>query len=407
MTHFGLISLLPAAVTILVAVVSQRIVLAIFLGIVAGSLGATAGAWDPAWVKVEQYLSVSFQDLERLKIAAFVIMMGALVEVIARSGAYLKLSEAFRRFLNTPRKGRLASIGLGGIVFFDDYANLLISGTSMRGLGTALRISPGLHGYLVDQLATVVSLMFISTWAAYEGSLMTGAAEMVGLKSTPTQMLVDSLPYHVFTILGLFLALVVAWEGRWFGAAFDAEPDKAVRPVNVVGVGARLWHGLLPLMTLVGVTVWGVYTLAMEAQIKLGPAATWVNLLAEVPTINVLLFATAAGHMVALLTLVPSAVLMPFQYRKAIFEGCCHMIPAGLVIILAKGLSLVAGDLGTGTYITELLKGLAVPAVVPALVFVVSFLISVATGFSWSSMAIVMPVAYQMAMGVGGASMIP
>ncbi len=407
MTHFGLISLLPAAVTILVAMIAQRIVPAIFLGIVAGSLGATGGVIDPAWEKAKQYIFISFQDEERLKIALFVILMGALVEVIARSGAYLKMSEAFRRWLNSPRKGRLASIFLGALVFFDDYANLLISGTSMRGLGTALRVSPGLHGYLVDQMATIVSLMFISTWAAYEGSLMTGAAELVGIKSTPTQMLVDSLPYHVFTILGIFLALVVAWEGRWFGAKLDAEPDKVVRSVSVVGMGARLRHGLLPLATLVGLTIWGVYSLAIEAQVKLGANATWVSLLAEVPTINILLLATLAGHVAALVVLVPSAVLTPFQYRKAIVEGCVHMLPAGLVIILAKGLSLVAGDLGTGAYITELLRGFAVPAVVPALVFVVSFLISVATGFSWSSMAIVMPVAYQMAMGVGGTAMIP
>lgn len=406
-THFGLISLLPALVTILVAVVSQRVVLAIFLGIVAGSLGGVHGDTNLAWGKVEYYVGVSFQDLERLKIAAFVILMGALVEVIARSGAYLRLSEAFRSFLNTPRKGRLASIGLGGVVFFDDYANLLISGTSMRGLGAALRISPGLHGYLVDQMATVVSMMFISTWAAYEGSLMMAAAETVGLKGTPTQLLVDSLPYHVFTILGFGLAVIVAWEGRWFGARFDTEPDKAVRPVNVVGMGAKLWHGLLPLLTLVLVTVYGVYSSAMTAQAKLGAAANWINLLAEVPTIDILLMATLAGHLVAYFSLISSAVLMPFQYRKAVFDGCRHMLSAGLVIILAKGLSVVAGDLGTGTYITEVLRGLAVPAIVPALIFVVSFLISVATGFAWSSMAIVMPVAYQMAMNFGGVSMIP
>ena len=92
---------------------------------------------------------------------------------------------------------------------------------------------------------------------------------------------------------------------------------------------------------------------------------------------------------------------------KSLLKGMRSMIDVSLVIFMATGLAAVSSDLGTGAFITNSFSGYITPQILPALIFVISMLITVATGFSWSSMAIVMPIAYQMAASEGLLALIP
>ncbi|HQG28310.1 MAG TPA: hypothetical protein PLY73_07105, partial [Candidatus Ozemobacteraceae bacterium] len=141
---FGILSLIPVVVTILAAVMTHRVALALFLGIVAGAFTIKHAAIGAGFSACLQYLKLSFTDVERLKIAFFIVLVGGLLEIISRSGAYERFSEAISVKLDSARKTRVATFLLSLCVFFDDYANVLICGASMRTMCPKHRISPAL-----------------------------------------------------------------------------------------------------------------------------------------------------------------------------------------------------------------------------------------------------------------------
>jgi Na+/H+ antiporter NhaC len=397
MDHAGLLSLLPAAVTIAVALLSHRVALALLCGVLAGALASAPSL--AALGTASEILRAAFTDGERLRISAFLLFMGGLIELLSASGAYHAFARAVSRWLSTPRRARLATWGLSLTVFFDDYANVLLVGASMRGVMRRHRLSPALLAYFVDQVATVVSVMLVSTWAAFEGSLLASSAASVGLERSATALLLGSLPFHVSTWLGILLAGLVALQGRWFGRLLDSPPSPISPTSAPPAVHGHLRHVLLPLGALVAASLGGLAAFAMsKANRHEGPLSV-IDLLDGAPTAWILLGATLAALTLAAGLIHRDRTLAPRAQWSAFGTGLRQMIPASLVIVLSKGLADVSEVLGTGRYLSGLAAPLleTVPGALPAVVFLVAVLLTVATGFSWSSMAILLPVAFQMA----------
>lgn len=424
MEHAGLLSLLPAMVTILVALATHRVPLALLLGVVAGAFTSVGFAILPGFEASFHALLGAFKDAERLRIALFILCVGGLLEILSASGAYEAFARAVGRFLVTPRRARVATWGLSLSIFFDDYANVLLVGASMRGVMRQHRISPALLAYFVDQVATVVSLMLVSTWAAFEGSLLATSAATIGLERSATALLVGSLPFHVSTWLGLFLAGIVAFHGRWFGSFQDVgeapRVAPSITPAPEAGSAtlstpspttARLRHVLVPLGLLVSLSIGGLAFFAIRKALITKGSLTIIDLLDGAPTVWILLGATVLATLFGSIVLHRDRVLGLRLQRAPFLRGLREMIPAALVIVLSKGLADVSELLGTGRYLTGLagpmLEGL--PWALPATVFAVGVALTVATGFSWSSMAILLPVAFEMARvaPVGAEAMVP
>ena len=115
--EYGLLSLIPAAVTIAVALSTKRVALALLCGIVGGAFVFTHGHLGQGFLAIGEYLLVSFTDLERLKIVLFIMLIGGMLEIIAASGAYNEFAASLSKKLNTPRKSRLATWGLSMCMF--------------------------------------------------------------------------------------------------------------------------------------------------------------------------------------------------------------------------------------------------------------------------------------------------
>ncbi len=406
---FGILSLIPAVVTILAAVVTHRVALALFLGIVAGAFTIKHAAIGAGFSACLQYLKLSFTDVERLKIAFFIVLVGGLLEIISRSGAYERFSEAISVKLDSARKTRVATFLLSLCVFFDDYANVLICGASMRTMCPKHRISPALLAYIVDQTAVVVSVVLISTWAGFEASLLVSSAEPLGVKLGSSALFLGSFPYHAVTFFGLFLACVSAWTGRWIGAHLDQGPPPATsKATHEARPETRLRHLLLPLGNLVLLSVLCLlgYT-ARNIANSWNEGLTLISVFSDLPTVDILNGSVLVSISIGIFMFRHDDVLSWKEILGGLRKGMKAMVSTGLVILLAKGLSAVSTDLGTGVWLTSLLGDKLSPAMVPVAAMAVSFLITVATGFSWSSMAIVMPIGFQMAMSSGGEGFIP
>ena len=405
--EYGILSLIPALVTIVAALLTRRVAFSLFVGIISGAFVFAEYDFSGFLDSSYRYLKVAFTDAERLKIVLFVILIGGMLEIIAGSGAYTKFAESLEKRLDTPRKSRVATWGLSMCLFFDDYANVLISGATMRRINMRNGVSPAQLAYIVDVVAIMASVMVVSTWASFEGSVMAEAGAEAGLKGTVTDFFVRSLPYHFYTFLAIIMAFGVAYTGRWFGYKFDN--NVYTLDNNSLGVNgkARFYHLVIPILTLLGFAFIALFVSGIYILQQTGEALTLINILGSAPSIDILIIATILATAVTIHLILKDGVITFKQVLRHFGTGLTGMIGVSLVIILAKGLSQVSGDLGTGVYITNAISAYISEGALPLLIFIVSMLITVATGFSWSSMAIVMPIAFQLVMAEGSAHLIP
>ncbi len=404
---FGILSLIPALVTILAALLTRRVALSLFLGVVAGAFVVAGYKLTGFFSNSFEYLKIAFTDLERLKIVLFVVLIGGLLEIIAGSGAYNKFADSLKNSVNTPGKSRVATWGISMCLFFDDYANVLISGAAMRRINMKNNVTPAQLAYIVNVVAIMASIMIVSTWASFEGSVMAEAGNEVGVKGTITEFFIQSLPYHFYTFLAIIMAFMVAYTGKWFGYKADNKTYQLNHSSDIQNSKSKRYHLLAPILTLLGFAIGALFASGSYILMQAGKPITLINILGSAPSVDILILATLLAIAVGIVLVRKDHILtFPAIFRR-FGKGTKNMIGVSLVIILAKGLSEVSGDLGTGVYITDTISDYITLDMLPMLIFIVSMLITVATGFSWSSMAIVMPIAFQMVVAEDATGMIP
>ncbi len=389
-THYGFLSLIPTVITLAVAYFTKRVWLALFLGIFSG-----AAVYSFSWhglVRFGEYIYISVTDIERLKIAFFVIMVAGLLEIISRTGANIKFGEYMGDLLKTRRKTRITAWFTGVLLFFDDYANLLITGASLRPVTDKHKISPAMLGYIADAVAIIASISFVSTWAAFEMSLL---PENAG--QSRSALFLSSLPYHLYTYMSIGLAFLVAFTGKWFSYNLDNGSGIVVKKHAIYDEAkARRRDIVIPIVVLIGssflgILIWGWFATPAEERGSLA------NILGNAPAITVLNLAVIIAFIVLIITLRKDNVLSIREIRTSFTLRMRHMAGTALIILLAKGLELCASDLGTGKFISGMIGSHLPPLFIPALMFLVAGLSTVVTGFSWSSMVLIMPIALQMA----------
>ena len=394
-------SLVPAIVTIIVALATRKVALALFSGIVGGAIVMCNYSILEFGRKLLEFITASFTDIERFKIVLFILLIGGLLEIINGSGAYNKFAQTLSTKLNTSRKSRLATWAISMTLFFDDYANVLISGASMRSINIKNKVSPAIIAYIVDVVAIMASIMIISTWASFEGSVMVDAGKEVAVNKSMSLFFIESLPYHLYTYLAIFLTFLVAYSGKWFGSKMDKDPLPVINVNERLSPKLKLSHVLAPILTLILFAIIGLFVSGTYILSAANKPITLINILGSAPSVEILIIGTILSIIVAVFLISRDTLLKPKQIIVRFKAGTFSMVGVSLVILLATGLSVVSDQLGTGIYITQSVSGFVTPEIIPVMVFVVSMLITVATGFSWSSMAIVMPIAYQMVIANG------
>lgn len=399
MSDLGLLVLLPALVTILGAIFTRKLPLALLLGILSGGLVLGQGRIGPSAAAFWDSLKAGLTDVDKLKIVIFILLVGGLLEMIGASGAYAALAHRLSRRLSTPRRGRMAAWGLSAGLFFDDYANVLISGSAMRPVLDRLAVSPALLAYIIDVVAILASAALLSTWSAFESSELARAAAAIGRETPAMILFLRALPYHLYTFLAVALTLAVAWTGRWFGRRLDNRSFPARPDEDVEGEGARSRHAIVPLAILVG----GAFTALIGTGIffagKAGEALSLESILSHARPIEGLIGATLAALAVGALLLWKDGVLSHLHIRRSFHRGVLAMMEVSLIMLLATALSRQAVDLGTGTYLAGTIGPWLSPAALPVLAFLLAAAITVATGFSWGAMSLVLPVAFSLGQG--------
>lgn len=418
---YGCLSLLPPLCAITLAIATRRVVMSLLAGVFVGALVLAQGNPLTALAATcEDHLWKSLSDEDHLRVFVFTLGMGAMVGVMQRGGGMEQVINKLMPLARGRRSGQLTIWLLGLIIFFDDYANTLLLGHTMRPLADRLRISREKLAYLVDSTAAPVSgLAIVSTWVATEiGLIQSGFDNLPGFDQPVDgfAIFLETIPYRFYVVLALLFVPLVAILGRDFGSMLTAEreaadgpPASASKAQESSPQGAS-WHDAFwPVVVMVGVTVALILATGSPAEPQ-APPRDLLTTFGSGDTYLALVYGSLSGLFTAIGLSWGRGILSSSDVRESVFSGASHVVGALAILWVAWALSELteAKHLGTGQYLGGLLLNALDVRFLPTTVFILASLIAFATGTSWGTMGILMPlviaVTYRMLAGTGTAA---
>ncbi len=398
MEDWGLWSLTPLLVTLLLAFTTRSALLAMLIGAFIGTLmiGSAPGAG------LNQLFQSSLGNADFIWICQIVVLIGILFELFKRAGVLGALAVRFagRGDGHGRRRVELTTWAMG-LAIVDDYFSPLMTGAVMRPLADRAGVPREKLAFLLDATtASVCILVPFTAWGAYMASLI---ASQGGASMTAEQGLsvfIAAIPYNFYPLLMLTLALLLC-----LGWLPDFGPMRGAER-RVRETGAVLRPGAVPLTDL-GDGDWRedgaapslLLELALPVAVVVGVAGVSLAQLGSVRIVEAFL----AG--VALLSVV-LALRGRLGGTKGMVDiinhGAQSVMPALLIVALAYALNAVAVQLGVGDALIAFFDGGLVAGWLVALTFLVTAAIAFATGTSWGAFAMMMPVALPVALDASG-----
>ena len=418
------LSILPPLIAIFLALALREVIVSLFVGVFSGAAilgvyqsGSVVGVFSGLLTTLDTYIVKALTDSSHVSIILFSLLIGGMVSLISRNGGMQGIVNRIARLAQTPKSGQLATYLLGMVVFFDDYANSLVVGNTMRPITDRLRISREKLSYLVDSTAAPVSaLAFITTWIAAEiGYIGDGIAKLEGFPAdmTPYRLFVQSLGYAFYPLLTLIFILILVLRQRDFGTMLTAErrarsTGEVARAESLKGDSAQMkdfqpkegvsiqpFRAVIPVAVLVlGVLIGLLYT-GWDSAVWNDPELGMVKKLSAVfgnaNSYAALLWASLSAVIVAIGLSLGKSRLKLTETMGVMTSGFKAMFDAVMILTLAWALQGVTDDMHTATFLTDLLGNELSPAWLPSITFVLAAVIAFSTGSSWGTMAILYP----------------
>ena len=386
-------ALIPPVVAIVLALITKEVYSALFVGIVIGALLYSGG--NPIGA-LEHFFGILHEEVSNnLGILIFLIILGIIVALMIRAGGSKAYGDWASRSIKS-KSGALISTGLLGIVLgVDDYFNNLTVGNVMRPVTDTHKISRAKLAYMCDAVAAPVCIMMpISSWAAAVSGIIDGYDGFT--------LFVQAIPYNFYAILTLIMVFLTAALNINFGPMKKHEDNAAggdiyttpERPYENVAEmkfnpNGKVIDLVLPVIILIVGCVLGlVYTGGLFEGVPVQEA--FAN--CDAPK------GLSMGSCVALII-----IMIYFLLRKAFSfnemmeclpEGFKLMVPATLILTFAWTISGVTGSLGAAPFVAGVVEsfGAGLQNFLPAAIFIIACLLAFATGSSWGTFGILIPI---------------
>lgn len=424
---FGWLSVLPPVLAIGLAVASRRAVLSLLAGTWVGWVIATGHPLTGSAATIQGILDV-LADPAQTQVVVFTLLMGALLLLIQRTGgvAGFLIWIARWRWSATQRGVRLLAATLGLGVFVESTITCLVVGAVARPMFDRLRMAREKLAYICDATSAPVCMLIpVNSWGALVLGLLTTQASMGMLGDrAPLSVFLAAIPLNFYALLSVILVFVIAATGWDVGpmktaeqrakaegatSAHDARPvvnDTVLLETNDAAP-PRARHFIVPLTALVVTVLLSIAATGVAGvQRDDVPSPTLLDYLdaASGPTAVLWGVLTALGITTVLVT--TDRVLPLGALVAAAFRGARTMLPIATLLVLAFAVGDICDTLGTGAFIAERVAPYLTPLLVAPLVFLTAGTMAFATGTSWGTLAIMIPVALPIAasMNLDGAS---
>ena len=408
-------SILPPIIAIVMVLVTRRVLLSLGVGVVLGAFLIHSFAPIESLITLWDSFRITFWDdglnTYNVFIILFLLLLGIITAFVSLSGGSRAFAEWAVKHIKTRRGAKLLTAFLGILIFIDDYFNALAVGQIARPITDHHRISRAKLAYFIDSTSAPICVVSpVSSWGAYLiGLVGTILATQTVITYSPLSAFMMMAPMNFYVIAALAMVFFVAitdfdlfemkkHERRAIdtGEVFDPAKDipgqlKEEFPVHSHGKVSDL---ILPIVTLVVATVSAMIWTGYQNAGIFDIWAIFEN--TDVP--KSLLIGGTAGAVV-------SVVLYLSQFNKnetastgnlvkGIISGVQSMMPAVFILVFAWALTTIIAQLETGEYLAEIVTESNVPiGLIPVLLFVLAGGMAFATGTSWGSFGILLPIA--------------
>lgn len=397
-------ALVPPIIAIVLALITKEVYSSLFVGIVAGALFYSNFNLRTAYDTMfnEGFIS-KLSDSWNVGILVFLVVLGAIVVLMNRAGGSAAYGEWAGRKI-TSRKGALfATFGLGALIFVDDYFNCLTVGSVMRPITDKHKISRAKLAYLIDATAAPVCMIApVSSWAAAVVGVVDGYDGF--------QLFIDAIPYNLYSILTIVMIIMITAFGIEYGPMRKHEmnalkgdiyttPDRpyANAAEEKVSSKGKVIDLILPVLFLIFCCIAGMmYTGGIL------DGESFVDSFANCDASLGLSMGSVFALIFIIIYYLARRVLTFNECMSALPEGFKAMVPAILILTFAWTLSAMTGLLGGAEFVSGVFEAGAKSFFnwMPVIVFLVALGLAFATGTSWGTFGILLPII----VNVGGLS---
>ena len=395
-------SLLPAVVAIGLALVTKEVYSSLFFGVLVGGLLFSGFSFTGTieHVFVDGIIG-SLSDSWNVGILIFLVLLGTMVMLMNRAGGSAAFGKWAREHVKTKTGAQLATIALGALIFIDDYFNCLTVGSVMRPVTDQQNISRAKLAYLIDATAAPICIIApISSWAAAVTGFVDGANGL--------ELFIRAIPYNFYAFLTVTMMIVLSLRKFDYGPMSVVEMSRRLengakpkeepsitgatdQPEPPVSSKGRVIHLILPVIVLIVACVVGmIYTGGFFS------GESFVDAFSNSDASVGLVYGSMAALVFTVFFFMVTGVLSFRECMNAIPEGFKSMVPAILILTLAWSLKAMTDSLGAKEFVAGLVSNVAdngaVMSLLPAFVFVIGCFLAFATGTSWGTFGILIPI---------------
>lgn len=443
------LSLIPPVIAILLALLTKEVIISLFISLFFGVLilkGFELSNIIPALLTVvDTYILDSLNDKKHLSVIIFSLLIGGMVTVISQNGGMRGVVNKLSKYAHSPRSSQLTTFFLSFGIFYDNYANTLIVGNTMRTVTDKFKVSREKLAFIVHGTAASISaIAFVTTWIGAELGFINDATANLGIDEKTYSLFLKSLQFAYYPILMLFFIFFLILLKKDFGPMNLAEiesrnagvihenqdkdrkekeeiegdikmlePDLKGRP--------SLLNALIPVLAVIVVAFAGLlitgaknsYELLLQAGVRISNysfSKVWqsLNVLHNDNKGNFfskigvlignsdfyipLLWSSFAGITFAVLCTMTRKGISIRTTMESMVQGFRIMLSAVIILVFAWALGEVIEDLHTSDYITSLISSRFIyPQLLPVIIFILAALFSFGIGSIWGTMAILYP----------------
>ena len=390
-------SLIPPVVAIVLALITKEVYSSLFLGILVGAILYSGGNFEGTVNHIfsEGMISV-LSSSSNVGILVFLVILGTMVCLMNRAGGSAAFGRWAGKHIRTRAGAELATILLGVLIFIDDYFNCLTVGSVMRPITDQHNVSRAKLAYLIDATAAPVCIIApISSWAAAVSGFVPGEDGM--------SVFVRAIPYNYYALLTIVMMVSMVLMKAEFGAMGVHESNAlkgdlfttAARPYagaeedGKVNPRGKVMDLLIPIISLVICCVIGmIYTGGFF------DGTDFVTAFSQSDASVGLVLGSFFGLVITVLLYLVRKVLSFRDCMACIPEGFKSMVPAILILTFAWTLKSMTDSLGAAEFVAEMVKSSASGLVnmLPAIIFLVACFLAFATGTSWGTFGILIPI---------------
>lgn len=418
--QYGWLSIIPPILAIILSWITQEVLLSLFISVFVGATILTG--FNPLTGFAETlntHIVGSLADTWNVSILVFSLSIGGLIGILSKNGGTNGIANLIVAKAKNSKSTLFATWLMGVLIFFDDYANSLIVGNTMRSITDKMKISREKLAYIVDSTAApVASIALISTWVGFETGLIRDSLAKLNINLNAYNVFLQTIPYRFYSLLALVFVLIVIFTGRDFGAMARAEKrayktgkvlDDNATPLVSDEISAfntnvkyeRWYNAVIPILSVLLITIVGLYINGGGLE-----GSSIKDAFGNADSSVVLLWASFGGTLIAVVMTLLQRLLSLKEIMDAWVSGVKSMTTASIILVLAWSLGGINDKLGTAEFIANIAKSSLPSYLLPLMMFIIPAVIAFATGTSWGANSIVMPLAIPLAAQLGGTELL-